>query len=360
MNRQEFESNWLVIGTESKRRNIEVQTADMQGMPYRPKQGQKGIGRLSSANLGALLLLVSKRANDSFIASLIDWRLFENPFLFLEDVKIPIVEFDEKEHLWQLLPQLFDQMMGNVWGNGSDPERDKRIATAWASFDALEGQENQPSTKNAIENTLINATFSKRHLDQWPVWAGKKNSGTALLMADISFDLEAQLQSKGGTAEADVIKQAKEKLLKTLIGFTDLYADPIDDEDADYGDAFRYSVTAWDGGLPRQVISEKRSFGLRDLMNLEHVLEGEVDVNGVFKGRVKAFGSWLAGEISILPIVAVSTKSNVVVGPFNVRIGTFERNSIRRTTIGYRKGYRNGVAKARCLHIKCIRRNRRK
>ncbi len=331
MNRQEFESNWLVIGTESKRRNIEVQTADMQGMPYRPKQGQKGIGRLSSANLGALLLLVSKRANDSFIASLIDWRLFENPFLFLEDVKIPIVEFDEKENLWQQLPRLFDQMMGNVWGNGSDPERDRRIATAWASFDALEGQENQPSTKNAIENTLINAAFSKRHIDQWPVWAGKKTSGTALLMADISFDLEAQLQSKGGTAEADVVKQAKERLLQTLIGFTDLYADPIDDEDAEYGGAFRYSVTAWDGGLPRQVISEERSFGLRDLMNLEHVLDGEVDANGVFKGRVKAFGSWLTGEISISPSVAVSTKSNVVVGPFNVRIGTFEKDPANST-----------------------------
>ena len=169
--------------------------------------------------------------------------------------------------MWQHLPLLFDQMMGNVWGNGIDLDRDNRIATAWASFDALEQRENQPSTKTAIENRLVNATFSKRHIDQWPVWAGKKNSGTALLMADISFDLEAQLQSRGGTAKADVVKQAKERLLQTLIGFTDLYADPMDDEDAESGDPFHYSVTAWDGSLPRQVISEKRSFGLMDLMN---------------------------------------------------------------------------------------------
>lgn len=331
MNRQEFESNWLVIGTESKRRNVEIQTADMQGLPFRPKQGQKGIGRLSSANLGALLLLVSKRANDSFIASLIDWRLFENPFLFLEDVKIPVVEFDEKENLWQHLPHLFDQMMGNVWGNGVDQDRDKRIATAWSNFEELEKQEDQPSTKAAIENTLVNATFSERHIEHWPVWAGKHANGTSLLMADISYDLAAQLQSKGGKAEEDVVRQAQERLLQTLIGFTDLYADIADDEEAEGAETFRYSVTAWNGALPRQVISKDRSFGLRDLMNLEHVLEGEVDVNGVFKGRVRAFGQWLTGEVTIMPVVAVSTKSNVMVGPFNVRIGTFEKTSTNST-----------------------------
>lgn len=331
MNRQEFESNWLVIGTESKRRNVEIQTADMQGLPFRPKQGQKGIGRLSSANLGSLLLFVSKRANDSFIASLIDWRLFENPFLFLEDVKIPIVEFDEKENLWQHLPHLFDQMMGNVWGNGVDQDRDKRISTAWSNFEELEKQENQPSTKTAIENTLINATFSERHIEQWPVWVGKHASGTSLLMADISYDLEAQLQSRGGKSEEDVVRQAQERLLQTLIGFTDLYANTANDEDAEGAETFRYSVTAWNGALPRQIISESRSFGLRDLMNLEHVLEGDVDVNGVFKGRVKAFGQWLTGEITIVPSVAVSTKSNVVVGPFSVRIGTFERTAANST-----------------------------
>lgn len=331
MNRQEFESNWLVIGTESKRKNVNVLATDMQGLPFRPKQGQKGIGRLSSANLGALLLLVSKRDNDSFIASLIDWRLFENPFLFLEDVRIPIVEFDKKENLWQHLPHLFDQMMSNVWGNGIDRDRDKRIADAWFSFEALEEQENLPSTKDAIETTLVNATFSERHIEQWPVWSQKATSGTALLIADISYDLEAQLQSKGGKAEADVVKQAQERLLQTLIGFTDLYVEAENDHDIEGEKIFRYSVTAWNGALPREVISRKRSFGLTDLMNLEHVLEGEVDVNGIFKGRVKAFGQWLTGEITINPVVAVSTKSNVMVGQFHIRIGTFERDTNKST-----------------------------
>lgn len=323
MNRQEFENNWLVIGTESKKINAENSATDMQGLPFRPKQGQKGIGRLSSANLGSLLLLVSKRTNDSFVASLIDWRLFENPFLYLEDVQIPIVEFDEKEDLWGHLPDLFERMMGNVWGSGVDTKRDERIAAAWSSFDELEKKDDHASTKASIEETLVNATFSERHIAQWPVWTGTRTNGTALLIAQISYDLEAQLQSSGAKTEEETVMQAQEKLRQTLIGFTDLYADAVD-EKKDIK-VFRYSVTAWNGALPKQAIAEDRTFGVQDLLNLEHIIEGDVDINGVFRGRVKAFGQWLEGEVTILPVVPVSTRANVAVGPFHIRMGSFER-----------------------------------
>lgn len=327
MNRQEFESNWLVIGTESKKRNVDVSAADMQGLPFRPKQGQKGIGRLSSANLGALLLLVSKRANNSFVATLIDWRLFENPFLYLEDVHIPIIEFDEKEDLWIHLPDLFEKMMGNVWGNGIDKSRDARISAAWSSFDELEKYDRHPSTKAAIEQTLVNATFSERHIAEWPVWNGIHPNGTALLIAQVSYDLEAQLQSTGAKTEEETVLQAQEKLRQTLIGFTDLYADESIDDKQSGTNEFRYSVTAWSGALPKKIIAENREFGLRDLLNLEHVVEGVVDANGVFTGRIKAFGQWLSGEVTILPTIPVSTASNVKVGPFHIRMGSFERQS---------------------------------
>lgn len=323
MNRKEFETNWLVIGTESKKVNTETGSADMQGLPFRPKQGQKGIGRLSSANLGSLLLLVSKRTNDLFVASLIDWRIFENPFLYLEDIQIPIVEFEEKSDLFTHLPGLFETMMGNVWGNQVDLMRDERITAAWSSFDQLEKNDGHDSTKVEIEKTLINATFDERHIALWPVWNGEHHSGTALLIAQISYDLEAQLQSSGAKTEEETVMQAQEKLHQTLIGFTDLYADNTDLT----VNSFRYSVTAWNGALPKQIITEDRSFGIQDLINLEHIVEGEVDVSGVFKGRVKAFGQWLDGEVTILPAVPVATRANIAVGPFHIRMGTFERQS---------------------------------
>ncbi len=77
MNRNEFEEKWLVVGTESKADGSEVSEKDRNGLKIRPRQGQKGIGRLSSAALGPLLLIISKRRTYPFVAALIDWRLFE-------------------------------------------------------------------------------------------------------------------------------------------------------------------------------------------------------------------------------------------------------------------------------------------
>ncbi|MCG4788584.1 hypothetical protein L0N33_24985, partial [Roseburia faecis] len=64
---QDVMDKWLVIGTESKialhNKSVEDdedEDEDRDGLSIRPRQGQKGIGRLSSAALGSLLLLVSK------------------------------------------------------------------------------------------------------------------------------------------------------------------------------------------------------------------------------------------------------------------------------------------------------------
>lgn len=51
MNRQEFVEKWLVIGTESKATSSEVPEEDRNGLRRRERQGQKGIGRLSSGYL---------------------------------------------------------------------------------------------------------------------------------------------------------------------------------------------------------------------------------------------------------------------------------------------------------------------
>jgi len=324
MSREEFIEKWLVIGTESKATSTEVPEEDQNGLPYREKQGQKGIGRLSSGYLGSLLLLISKRRTTPFVAALIDWRLFENPFLYLQDIEIPVVEFEKKDDLWIHIPTLFDKMMGNVLGDGTDKTRDERITMAWATCDELENNEGRPSTKAAIESTLIGTIFTERHIENWPVWADTWPHGTAMLMAGIAYDLEAQLQSSATTSESDTAKSAKDKLFQTLSNFTDPFVDPREAE-SDFGaDNFRYSVTAWEGSLSRPIISDEREFGYRNLEDLEHVLEGEIDQHGIFRGKVKAFGVWLTGEVIINPACIVPTRSDSRIGPFHLRLGAFE------------------------------------
>ena len=291
MNRQEFEEKWLVLGTESKADGTEVSVDDRNGLPYRPRQGQKGIGRLSSAALGPLLLVVSKRKAEPFVAALIDWRLFENPFIYLQDIELPIVEFLDKNELFELLPSMFDRLMGNIWGGSKDKSRDARISSAWQSFDKVEKDEKKPLTSELIEKTIIGTTFIERHLEQWSVWLDETDSGTALLIGDISFDLEAQMISRLGSEDESAATQAKNRLLETLSNFTDPFVDCDASNEVDYAAKdFKYSITNWEGSLSRPIISDDRQFDINNLEELEHVLEGFVDSSGIFKGKIKAFG----------------------------------------------------------------------
>jgi signal transduction histidine kinase len=328
MNRDEFTSRWLVVGTESKAGPSETSVEDKDGIATRTKQGQKGIGRLSSANLGSLLLVVSKRRNDRFIAALIDWRLFENPYLFLMDVEVPIVEFDEKEELLPLLPDLFDRLMGNLWGSRHPDKkdaRDGRIQSAWERFDLLELAEGkQATTKSAIEATLIETIFEERHLADWPIWKGNANCGTILAMSDLQFDLQAQL-SKQDPKNDSAVTQAREQLFQTLSNFADPFLDEKERE-AGYGAAdFLTRATIWEGNLRRNLVEEGFPFDLQAFNDLEHVVDGQVDEGGCFRGRIKAFGAWLDDEIVIQPAIDIPLRKDSVVGPFPLRIGTFEQ-----------------------------------
>ena len=139
MNSQEFSQRWLVVGTESKATADRTPVKDRNGLKPRPRQGQKGIGRLSCANLGPLLLLVSKRRQNPFVAALVDWRLFENPFINLSDIFVPVAEFNEFNQIFEQLPELAAFLSENITG-GEDEARTQRIRNAWSASDELHAE----------------------------------------------------------------------------------------------------------------------------------------------------------------------------------------------------------------------------
>lgn len=323
MNRNEFESKWLIVGTESKTNGFSIPENDRDGLPERPKQGQKGIGRLSSAALGPLLLLISKRKNSDYVAALIDWRLFENPFLFLNDVQIPVSEFNHKNDLSEVLPKLFDQMMGNIWGNSDDPARTKRIADAWNAFSKQENEDGlEVTTQEKIEQTLIQDVFKEKHFSKWDVWSGDSSHGTAMFIADVQYDIYIQLSNTELNQADDTEKSTRERFFQTLSNFTDPFSR---NNDESVIDDFSYSVTGWINDVPRTIIGENREFDLRNLEDLEHIIEGKVDAEGYFKGRIRVFGEWIE-EYSIKPKQVYKTRKDSAFGPFHLRIGTFEWN----------------------------------
>ncbi|ECA2414097.1 histidine kinase, partial [Salmonella enterica subsp. enterica serovar Mbandaka] len=258
-------NKWLTVGTESKAIKKDIPYEDRNGIDHiRAKQGQKGIGRLSCAALGSLMLLVSKKKDSPLVACLLDWRIFENPYLMLNDIKIPIMECSDKNELITVIPEMFDALMGNLWGDGDDILRDNRIEQAWENYSELEKNENNDITKEAIENTVINAFFEERHFQSWPVWNNKTTHGTAMFIAGIHDDLIAQLSTDAGSEAQGAEVRAKERFLQTLNSFVN----PFKREEEEQITDFKTSVIAWNGNLQRFIIDEVRNF---DISNFDQL-----------------------------------------------------------------------------------------
>lgn len=328
MSTDEFIERWLVVGTESKTQNAPVPVSDRNGLYLRPKQGQKGIGRLSSANLGPILLLISKRMGQKFASALVDWRLFGNPFLNLSDIELPVGEFETLEEVFDALPEMAEQVRRNVTGVDRGARSD-HIREAWARYDALYSDEAkrgvssmdaQPS--KSILTGLANMEFTRAVLDHWPALNYPEPHGTALLISDLSFDLTAQLDGEGSGATG---QEARDRFRQTLSSF----ADPFErDEKSSHvgGHEFGYSASVWRSGFERVLVSSSNAISRSKVDPLEHQVEGRLLEDGSFVGRVKAFGKWLPESITIPKPqdVVLSKDSSSRVGPVELYLSTME------------------------------------
>lgn len=96
MTEQELLEKWLVIGTDSKKKEKNLQRSRKKG---RKLMGEKGIGRLASAALGEELIMLTKSLNNNWNALFLNWNVFENTNLFLDDVSIPTIINETRESL---------------------------------------------------------------------------------------------------------------------------------------------------------------------------------------------------------------------------------------------------------------------
>ena len=323
MNRPQFVEKWLVVGTESKVGDEDVPPQQRQGLSPRPKQGQKGIGRLSVAALGSTVLVVSKQAHSPFVACLIDWRLFENPYLYLEDVRVPVAEFDVKGDLAGRLPELRHALLENLTGSEDDPLRASRIADAWRAFDQLAERQSSVGTisqsiRQALESRILNEAF----LADWPVWKGSRPTGTALMMSELNSALLAWTLEGEAAAREDA-GSIRDSLVRTLTGFSDPYAAGADN-------AMDYAVVNHTRQGDVTVVAREDGYGLDFLRTLDHCFEGEVDDIGIFRGRVRAFGRDL-GEVEL---GSRSDPTDSIEGPNRAILNCYRRIRTNSSIIG--------------------------
>ena len=336
MSRHEFEQRWLVVGTETKATVDRTPLQDRNGLRPRPRQGQKGIGRLSCANLGPLLLLVSKREQTPYVAALVDWRLFENPFMNLSDIFLPVTEFEHFDEVFDQLPGLAASLSENITGGG-EPHRKRRILTAWSASNKMlreesgdDGDSTPRILSHEILSTISDIPFAPRHFHEWPVAAGTSEHGTALLVSNISYDLRVHLDDRVSDAAA---MGAKRRFFETLSSFVDPFVDPADPAALRNDPDFSYLVRVWQDRTHREIVGSHKQFDKRQVDALEHRIEGRIDAKGLFLGRVRAFGEWLPDDCVIEPPedLTVPTRHDSVLGPVELYIASMEFRSANTT-----------------------------
>lgn len=311
MSAQDFVEKWLVIGTESKVDGTPTTPpADFVG-PTRERQGEKGIGRLSAAFLAPVALVLSQQAGGSISAVLVDWRLFENPFLALDQITLPVRTFSDREALLVGLPPMVDVIMENL--GRRDDEGAIELTLEWARYSEAESAVGTTPTAAEMEEFWRELPISARHLEEWPVFADLAEHGTALYLLGAHHELSVWLNAAHDDDEA---KKVKDRLKDILTGFTDsLSVPPV---------AFDYEVLAYRADVPRRILASSDVFDLKDFRELEHSVEGAFDETGVFRGTVKAFGEDL-GERIIPPPRPLPPGRMERPGPFAFAIGTFEQ-----------------------------------
>lgn len=305
MSERDFVDRWLVIGTESK-----VDGPPPPPPPFfvgkpRPRQGEKGIGRLSTAFLAPAVFVVSRQPDGAFAAILVDWRLFENPFLSLDEITLPVRTFASAAEILDGLPDMVEAVLRNVGPSKADGSRD--FIDAWNRGDGADSA----TSPERIVDFWSKLPIERRHLEEWPVYSSLEDHGTALFLLGAHHELSVWLHASHQDDEAEA---AKQRLTDILTGFSDaLSEEPVE---------FAYEVLLHRGSASRRVLASTDVFDLSDFRDLEHTVEGSFDEKGTFRGRIRAFGKD-QGEREIPPARPLPVASRP--GPFKFAIGTFEQ-----------------------------------
>jgi len=263
MTREDFESRWLTLGTESK---VKSSKSDLppedSSKPPRVMLGEKGIGRLAIATIGSQMLVLTRAKREDklhdLVAAYIHWGLFEIPGIDLDDIEIPIRTFSS----------------GTVPAK-SDVET--MLEDVKRNIDELElkvGSEFLKQIKNDIKEFTVDPSEIDGYLNEPKLSAD--GFGTHFIIKPSSELLELDIEGDSDKAPP---------LMKTLLGFTNTMTP--DHETPVLKAAFRDHKT---DEYFEDLIEEQAFFTPEEFLNADHHIRGRFDEYGQFKGTVSVYG----------------------------------------------------------------------
>jgi len=263
MSKDDFESRWLTLGTESK----VASSVSGLNMPrvdpsksLRPVLGEKGIGRLAIAVIGPQVLVLTRTSEGPLTAAFVQWSLFQCPGINLDQIDIQIRSFSSG-----VLP--------------SKADIDGMISDTRANLERLRPQI-EASAFIRITDELLSFQVDPQQLDSQlgsPTLTGP-GTGTHFFVMPADRSVAAVIDERTDNEETTALK-------RMLLGFTNtmtpghvkpqitaLFRDHRTDDSSE------------------ELYRRTKFFTPEEFGNADHHLMGTFDEYGQFKGKISVYG----------------------------------------------------------------------
>lgn len=262
MTRYEFESKWLTIGTDSK--YGKKPQINPFNKPERPIMGEKGIGRLAISAIGPQVLILTRALREdktqTLVVSFINWDIFGLPGLVLEDIHIPIYEFEGNSFPdLDIVQKLVNEVIESLFNaeNKIDEFDYKRVLAQLETFKI-----NPKEWDNFFDSLLLS----------------NNAIGTHFYISPVDESLASALDKDYNTGDISTMQ-------KMLLGFTNTMNDEAPHV---INTAFRDYKTS-DLTKSNNLIDQAIFFTPEDCAKADHHFTGRFDEFGQFSGQVTVY-----------------------------------------------------------------------
>ncbi|WP_447400535.1 ATP-binding protein [Vibrio harveyi] len=278
MTEEDFVKKWLTIGTSSKLGVNRKSAYIPDGMDPRPLMGEKGIGRLAIASIGRQVIALSRaeRADGihDMVVALIHWSQFEIPDIDISDIVIPTRTFPEGKlptaaDLKSMAKELISHLesLGNVI-----PSEYFELIKEDTELLSFSPEILFTNLQNKTQDDWDKIPKELKISDTVPKLDGiGKGTHFIIMPCDETLALDVEANGRGTT-----------NLQKILVGFSNTFGSVIKDR-------LKTKFRLYQGVAEAEELIEEGFFTAKDASDGDHIVEGEFDEFGQFKGKVTVY-----------------------------------------------------------------------
>ncbi len=266
MTKDEFESRWLTLGTESKVSANKDETPDYldKGTPRRVVLGEKGIGRLAIATIGQQVLILSRAKRkvglQDLVVSFVHWGLFEAPGIDLDKIVIPV----------ETLPG------GSLPDEGFVKALIEKVADNVRDLAKDMSEDDVSAILSDLDDFSIYPNKADESLKELSLRDDGRGTHFYIMPADPILERDI------GDTGADGIAAP---LHKMLLGFSNTMMP--DRPEPEFSTAFRDHRL---DGVVDDLIGRSEFFTPDEFESADHHFDGTIDEFGQFRGTVSVYG----------------------------------------------------------------------